>query len=152
MLIATTFSFLLSCFFRSSKKKSSLMELKIKITSSSKLNLLKCTKSKAGISKSHQIFHYTRCITPKRVTSWWGPFPRHCTWAKPEYLQYTYIFCISSDISSDISSVNLKLIFAKLTVNKFGFQSRRYHRNQKAVCRNLNEQINTRKRKVFLGW
>ena len=25
----------------------------------------------------NQIFHYTRCITPKRVTSWRG-FPRHC--------------------------------------------------------------------------
>ena len=28
--------------------------------------------------KSNQIFHYTRCNTPKRVTSWWGPSPRHC--------------------------------------------------------------------------
>ena len=27
---------------------------------------------------SNQIFHYTRCNTPKRVTSWWGPCPRHC--------------------------------------------------------------------------
>ena len=26
----------------------------------------------------YQIFHYTRCNTPKRVTSWRGPFPRHC--------------------------------------------------------------------------
>ena len=25
-----------------------------------------------------KIFHYTRCITPKRVTSWRGPSPRHC--------------------------------------------------------------------------
>ena len=25
-----------------------------------------------------QIFHYTRCNTPKRVTSWRGPSPRHC--------------------------------------------------------------------------
>ena len=24
------------------------------------------------------MFHYTRCITPKRVTSWRGSFPRHC--------------------------------------------------------------------------
>ena len=29
-------------------------------------------------TKSNQIFHHTRCITPKRVTSWRGPFPRHC--------------------------------------------------------------------------
>ena len=28
--------------------------------------------------KSNQIFHYTRWITPKRVTSWRGPSPRHC--------------------------------------------------------------------------
>ena len=27
---------------------------------------------------SNQIFHYTRCNTPKRVTSWRGPSPRHC--------------------------------------------------------------------------
>ena len=27
---------------------------------------------------SNQIFHYTRCITPKRVTSWRGPSPHHC--------------------------------------------------------------------------
>ena len=26
----------------------------------------------------NQIFHYTRWITPKRVTSWRGPSPRHC--------------------------------------------------------------------------
>ena len=26
----------------------------------------------------NQIFHYTRCNTPKRVTSWRGPSPRHC--------------------------------------------------------------------------
>ena len=26
----------------------------------------------------NQIFHYTRCNTPKRVTSWQGPFPHHC--------------------------------------------------------------------------
>ena len=29
-------------------------------------------------SSSNQIFHYTRCITPKRVTSLWGSSPRHC--------------------------------------------------------------------------
>ena len=28
----------------------------------------------------NQIFHYTRCNTPKRVTSWRGPSPRHCAW------------------------------------------------------------------------
>ena len=27
---------------------------------------------------SNQIFHYTCCNTPKRVTSWRGPFLRHC--------------------------------------------------------------------------
>ena len=26
----------------------------------------------------HQIFHYTRCITPKRLTSWRGSSSRHC--------------------------------------------------------------------------
>ena len=26
---------------------------------------------------SNQIFHYTRCIAPKSVTSWWGPSSRH---------------------------------------------------------------------------
>ena len=25
-----------------------------------------------------KIFHYTRCKTPERVTSWRGPSPRHC--------------------------------------------------------------------------
>ena len=29
--------------------------------------------------KWNQIFYYTRCFTPKRVTSWRGPYPRHCT-------------------------------------------------------------------------
>ena len=29
--------------------------------------------------KSNQIFHYTRCITPKRVTSLRGPSSRYCT-------------------------------------------------------------------------
>ena len=28
--------------------------------------------------KSNQTFHYTRWITPKRVTNWRGPSPRHC--------------------------------------------------------------------------
>ena len=32
-------------------------------------------------TKSNQIFHYTRCNTPKRVTSWRGPSPRHCAQA-----------------------------------------------------------------------
>ena len=31
--------------------------------------------------KSNQIFHYTRCIAPKRVTSWRGPFPSQCAQA-----------------------------------------------------------------------
>ena len=30
---------------------------------------------------SNQIFHYTRCITPKRVTSWRGPSLHHCALA-----------------------------------------------------------------------
>ena len=29
-------------------------------------------------SNQNQIFHYTRCNTPERVTSWRGPSPRHC--------------------------------------------------------------------------
>ena len=29
------------------------------------------------IIKLNQIFHYTRCITPKRVTRWRGPSSRH---------------------------------------------------------------------------
>ena len=29
----------------------------------------------------NQIFHYTCCNTPKRVTSWPGPSLRHCAWA-----------------------------------------------------------------------
>ena len=44
---------------------------------------LKCHKysispSNYNAIKSNQIFHYTRWITPKRVTSWRGPSPRHC--------------------------------------------------------------------------
>ena len=31
--------------------------------------------------KSNQIFHYSRWITRKRVTSWRGPSPRHCAQA-----------------------------------------------------------------------
>ena len=31
--------------------------------------------------KSNQIFRYTRCSTPNRVTSLRGPSPRHCAWA-----------------------------------------------------------------------
>ena len=27
---------------------------------------------------ANEIFHYTRCITPKSVTSWLGPTRRHC--------------------------------------------------------------------------
>ena len=33
------------------------------------------------ISNQNQIFHYTRCKTPKRVASWRGPSPRHCAQA-----------------------------------------------------------------------
>ena len=32
-----------------------------------------------ALLKVNQIFHYNRCITPKCVTSWWGPFPHHCS-------------------------------------------------------------------------
>ena len=32
----------------------------------------------SGFEISNQIFHYTRCIPPKRVTSLRGPFMRHC--------------------------------------------------------------------------
>ena len=31
--------------------------------------------------QSNQIFHYTCCITRKRVKFWRGPSPRHCAWA-----------------------------------------------------------------------
>ena len=31
--------------------------------------------------KSNQIFHYTRCNTPKCVTTWRGPSPCQCAWA-----------------------------------------------------------------------
>ena len=34
-----------------------------------------------SIAKSNEIFHYTRCITPKRVTSWRIPSSFHCAWA-----------------------------------------------------------------------
>ena len=30
------------------------------------------------LRKSNQILHYTHCNTPKRITSWRGPSPRHC--------------------------------------------------------------------------
>ena len=30
-----------------------------------------------ALLKVNQIFHYNRCITPKCVTSRWGPFPHH---------------------------------------------------------------------------
>ena len=30
------------------------------------------------VTKSLSLFHYTRCNTPERVTSWRGPSPRHC--------------------------------------------------------------------------
>ena len=30
---------------------------------------------------SNQTFHYTRCITRKRVTSLREQYPRHCAWA-----------------------------------------------------------------------
>ena len=31
------------------------------------------------VLSSNQILHYTRCITPKRVTSFPSPSPRHCS-------------------------------------------------------------------------
>ena len=37
-------------------------------------NFPTCTR----IINQNQIFHFTRCKTPKRVTSLRGPFPRHC--------------------------------------------------------------------------
>ena len=36
---------------------------------------------------SNQIFHYTRCITPKRVTSLRGPSPSHCARATQLFLR-----------------------------------------------------------------
>ena len=35
----------------------------------------------------NQIFHYTRCTLPKRVTSWRGPSQRHCTLVTPFLLR-----------------------------------------------------------------
>ena len=35
--------------------------------------------------QTNQIFHYTRCNTPKRVTSWRGSFPRYCTRANSSF-------------------------------------------------------------------
>ena len=35
----------------------------------------------------NQIFHYTRCITLKRVTSWRGPPPHHCARATQLHLK-----------------------------------------------------------------
>ena len=35
----------------------------------------------------NQIFHYTCCITPKRVTSLRGPSPRHCARATQLFLK-----------------------------------------------------------------
>ena len=50
------------------------------------LTLLNKLRSFGVISKlkyclSNQNFHYTRSDTPKRVTSWRGPSPRHCAGA-----------------------------------------------------------------------
>ena len=39
------------------------------------------------VSISNQIFNYTRCKTSKRVTSWQGPFRRHCARAKQFFLK-----------------------------------------------------------------
>ena len=41
------------------------------------------TTTKIAQIKSNQIFHYTRCNTLKRVTSWRGPSPRYC--ARPAH-------------------------------------------------------------------
>ena len=37
-----------------------------------------CKNSLLIIKSLSSLFHYTRCNTPKRVTSWRGPSPRHC--------------------------------------------------------------------------
>ena len=42
----------------------------------------KSTLIAARNNTKYQIFHYTRCITPKRVTSLRGPPPRHCTYGQ----------------------------------------------------------------------
>ena len=44
-----------------------LLQRKFKTNSSSKIEI--------DIRKRNQIFHYTRCITPKRASSLWGPIP-----------------------------------------------------------------------------
>ena len=41
--------------------------------------ILSCSAKKI-VLLSNQIFHYTHCITPKRVTSWRGLSTRHCAW------------------------------------------------------------------------
>ena len=43
--------------------------------------LVKLKTSLKACIASNQMFHYTRLITPKRVTSWRGPSPRHCAQA-----------------------------------------------------------------------
>ena len=42
------------------------------------IETLSLFKKRLKANKSNQIFHYTRCNTPKRVTSWRGPSARHC--------------------------------------------------------------------------
>ena len=39
---------------------------------------MRTTALKRNTLIKNQIFHYTRCITPKRVTSLRGPSPRYC--------------------------------------------------------------------------
>ena len=38
----------------------------------------KTSSNSTFYSYKDEIFHYTRCDTPKRVTSWQGQSPRHC--------------------------------------------------------------------------
>ena len=45
--------------------------------------MIKCLSQVNYLAKplmaSNQMFRYTRCNTPKRVTSWRGPSSRHCS-------------------------------------------------------------------------
>ena len=57
---------------------------------------------------SNQIFHYTRCITLKRVTSLRGPYPRHCAWQHSFFRRNVaevasrWPHCVQFDRTSDL--------------------------------------------------
>ena len=45
------------------------------------LAFVKSSLELSSLRRENQIFHYTHCNTPKRVTSLRGPSPRHYAWA-----------------------------------------------------------------------